>query len=118
MSTGGIAMTRITLVKKINADGSPCRKCDDVSQRLERDGVADRIDAVVVADARDPHSEGMAVAAHYGVERAPFFIVERPGQAPQVYTVYMRLLRQVLEHKGDERQEAAEVMDAAGLDFI
>jgi hypothetical protein len=118
MSTGGIAMTRITLVKKINADGTPCRKCDDVSQRLKRDGVADRIDEVVVADERDPDSDGMAIAARYGVERAPFFIVERPGQAPQVYSVYMRLRREVLEHKGDERAEAAELMETAGLDFI
>jgi hypothetical protein len=111
-------MTRITLVKKIRADGSPCRKCDDVAERLEQDGLSDRIDEVVVADERDPESDGMAVAQRYGVERAPFFIVERAGQAPQIYTVYMRLRREVLEQKGDEREEVAELMETAGLDFL
>ncbi len=111
-------MTRITLVKKILADGSPCRKCDDVAARLESDGLSDRIDEVVVADERDPDSDGMAIAARYGVERAPFFIVERAGQTPQIYTVYMRLKREVLEHKGDEREEVAELMETVGLDCI
>ena len=111
-------MVRITLVKKIRADGSPCRKCDGVLARLDRDGVRDRIDAQVVADERDPASEGMRLAERHGVDRAPFFIVERPGRAPQVYTVYMRLLREVLEKKGDEREEVAELMDTAGLDFL
>ena len=111
-------MTRITLVKKVRADGAPCRKCADVDARLERDGVRARIDRVVVADERDPASEGMVLAARHGVERAPFFVVERPGRAAQVYTVYMCLLREVLEKKGDERAEVAELMESAGLDFI
>ena len=111
-------MTHITLVKKIKADGSPCRKCADILERLERDGVRERIDAIVTADERDPESEGIRMAERHGVDRAPFFVVERPGQPPRVYTVYLRLLREVLEHKGDERAEVAELMETAGLDFI
>ena len=111
-------MTRITLVKKIKADGSACRKCGDVLERMGRDGVSDRIDRVVIADERDPHSEGMRLAAHYHVERAPFFIVERPGEPAQIYTVYLRLLREVLQGESDERAEVAELMRSGGLDFI
>lgn len=110
--------TRITLVKKIKADGSPCRKCDDVLARIERDGVWDRIDRVIVADERDSASEGLYLAERYGVERAPFFLVERPGEPVQVYTVYMRLLREVLQKHTDERDEVAELMKTAELDFI
>lgn len=110
--------THITLVKKIRADGNPCRKCDDVLERIGRDGVWDRIDRVTIADERDPSSEGMCLAERHGVERAPFFLVERPGEPVQVYTVYMRLLREVLQKKADERQEVADLMDTAELDFI
>ena len=111
-------MTKITLVKKIKADGSPCRKCNDVLERIGRDGVWDRIDRVVIADERDPASEGLRIAGRYQVERAPFFVVERPGEPAQVYTVYMRLLREVLHGKSDERDEVAELMNTAELDFI
>jgi len=112
-------MTTITLVKKITADGSPCRKCADVLERIERDGVWDRIDRVVIADERDPDSEGMRIASRHNVERAPFFVVERAGQPAQVCTVYMRLLRDVLEKKSDERDEVADLMDSIPeLDFV
>lgn len=111
-------MATITLVKKIKADGSACRKCADVLGRIERDGVSERIDRVVVADERDPASEGMRLAARYHVERAPFFIVERPGEPVQIYTVYMRLLREVLQREADERAEVAELMRGGGLDFV
>lgn len=110
--------THITLVKKIKADGSPCRKCGDVLERIGRDGVWSRIDRVVIADERDPSSEGMRLAERHGVERAPFFLVERPGEPVQVYTVYMRLLREVLQKRADERDEAAELMNTVELDFI
>jgi len=97
-------VTRITLVKKSNSDGNQCRKCDDVSQRLQRD-----------AD-----SDGMVLAARYGVERAPFFIVKQPDKEPQVYTVYMQLLRDVLKEEdgGDEREHAMDLADKGTVDFL
>ena len=52
----------ITLVKKIKADGSPCRKCAEVQERLEKDGLIDKIDQIIIADERDPESEGMQLA--------------------------------------------------------
>ena len=53
---------RITLVKKIKADGSPCRKCAEVVERLDKAQLLGRMDRVVVADERDPDSEGMQLA--------------------------------------------------------
>ena len=113
-------MTTITLVKKVLADGTPCAKCDDVLARLERDGVWHRIDRVVTADERAPDSEGLRIAERYGVERAPFFVVEREGEEAQVYTVYMRVLRDVLqaEDGGDERERAIDLADAGAVDFL
>ncbi len=87
----------ITMVKKVMADGSPCKKCGDVTQRLEDSGLIQRIDRIVIADAADPQSEGMQLAAQYAVDKAPFFIVERAGEAPKIYTIYFKLVKEVLQ---------------------
>ena len=110
---------RITMVKKIKADGSPCRKCADVEHRLQQDGYANRIDRVVVADERDPGSEGQRLAAQHHVELAPFFIVEDDDGTIRVYTVYLRFLREVLHRETDPAQEAAEILERnRDLDFL
>lgn len=110
---------KITLVKKILKDGSPCKKCGDVLERLENSGHMARIDHVAVVDERDPSSDGLALAKEHGVNRAPFFIVEREGQAPEIYTVYMKFLKEVLEQETDESQELKEIMsDNQDLDFL
>jgi len=45
-------LQQITLVKKILADGSACRKCKDILDRLERDNYINYIDRIVIADER------------------------------------------------------------------
>jgi hypothetical protein len=110
---------RITMVKKIKADGSPCRKCADVERRLAEGGYLPRIDRVVVADERDPASEGMVLAGLHGVEVAPFFIVERDDGSTQVYTIYFRFLKEVLAGETDAAREAAEILDRSpGVDML
>ena len=88
---------KITLVKKILPDGRPCRKCVDVQEKLERSGHIDRIDEVLEAHESDPQSPGMLLAKEHEINRAPFFIVEQAGEPPQIYTVYMKFLLEVLE---------------------
>jgi hypothetical protein len=85
----------ITFVKKILADGQPCAKCADVEKRLRDGGHWDRLDRVVVADERDPDSEGLRLAAEHGVDRAPFFVVEDAAGA-RIYTVYFKFLKEAL----------------------
>lgn len=110
---------KITLVKKILADGSPCKKCGDVLNKLESSGQISRIDAVVIADERDPQSEGMLLATKYNVDRAPFFIVEREGEEAVIYTVYMKFVKEVLDQKTSEADELKEIMsDNQDLDFL
>jgi hypothetical protein len=112
-------MPRITLVKKIKEDGMPCRKCAEVEARLRAEGYIERIDRIVVADERDPASEGMQLAARHRVELAPFFIVEDDGQEPRIYTVYLRFVKEVLKGKTSERDEAVALMEQhRGLDFL
>jgi hypothetical protein len=109
----------ISMIKKIKKDGSPCRKCAEVEDRLVESGLIKRIDQVIIADERDPASEGMRMAEQYGIDRAPFFIVEEPGQAPRVYTIYLKFLKEVLGAEPTEHDQAREIMDNhQDLDYI
>lgn len=110
---------KITLVKKILKDGSPCPKCADVQAKLEGAGQMDRIDEVLIADERDPNSAGMALAHKLKVERAPFFVVERDGQEPVVYTVYLKFVKEVLNQQASAQDEAKEILENnSDLDFL
>ena len=84
------------MVKKIKKDGSPCRKCADVVSQLEENKLLDRIDKIVIADERDPNSEGMILAKEHNVDLAPFFVIEEDGQATKIYTVYFKFVKEVL----------------------
>jgi len=110
---------KITMVKKITADGAPCRKCVEIEQRLNEAGLMDKIDEIVIADERDPDSEGLHLAAKHKVVRAPFFIVEEQGEAPRIYTIYMRFLKEVLQKEVSEEEELKDILDSSpDLDYI
>ena len=87
---------RITLVKKVLADGSLCAKCNDVEQKLKENDQEKFLDETLIADERDPDSAGMQLAQRLNVQRAPFFVVEEDGKEPAVYTVYFKFVKEVL----------------------
>jgi len=109
---------KITMVKKIFADGSPCKKCAEVEEKMRLAGQLERIDQTVVADESNPESEGMVLAAEHGVDRAPFFVVERDGEPTQIYTVYFKFVKEVLDAETSEEDEIAEIMNDVDLDFL
>lgn len=110
---------QISMVKKIKADGSPCRKCQEVEERLKSAGLEDRINRVIIADEREPDSEGMQLAVQYKIDRAPFFLVEEEGQEPRIYTVYMRFLKEVLKTEASEEEQLKDILDSSpDLDYI
>ena len=110
---------KITFVKKIKADGSPCPKCNDVQEKLEQNDQLQFIDNTIIADERDPNSEGMLFAQQYGVERAPFFIVEKEGEEPVIYTVYLKFVKEVLNQQTSAKEEIQDIMDSnPDLDFL
>ncbi|WP_422133671.1 hypothetical protein [Endozoicomonas sp. ALD040] len=90
---------KITMVKKIMADGSPCKKCSEVLERLQSSGHLEKIDQVLIAKEGETSSEGALLADHYQVDKAPFFVVEEDGQEPRVYTVYFKLVKEVLNRQ-------------------
>lgn len=87
---------KITFVKKILADGSACKKCGEVTQKLEESNQMQYIDRVVVAMEADKNSEGMLLAAKYDVNRAPFFVVEHDNDEVEIYTIYFKLVKDIL----------------------
>ena len=93
------------MVKKINADGSACKKCDEVDAKMRAAGHFKLIDRVVYAEEQNPSSEGMIFSAMYGVEHAPFFIVEHDGGEPVIYTVYLEFVKKVLNASMSEGKD-------------
>jgi hypothetical protein len=113
-----VTAMKITLVKKVFADGSPCKKCGEVEQKMRDAGQLEQIDQTVIAYEADPQSEGMLLAAQHNVDRAPFFIVERDNQPTEVYTVYFKFVKDVLNQKTTEDEEIQEIMNDVDLDFL
>lgn len=110
---------KITLVKKILADGSPCPKCADVMEKLESSGQIKQIHEVLVADERDPSSPGLLLAQELNVERAPFFVVEQDDGSRSVYTVYLKFVKEVLGEQQSAAAEAREILENSNdLDFL
>lgn len=83
----------VTFVKKIMLDGSLCKKCVEVSERLDKDGTLGMINYIAMADASDPESEGMKLASKYQVARAPFFVVELTDGTVEVFDIYFKFKR-------------------------
>ena len=109
---------KITLVKKILASGELCPKCEDVVERLEKSNQMSLIDQVLVADERDPDSEGLKLAKKLGVERAPFFVVENDTEL-KIYTVYFKFAKEVLNKETKELEKSKEILkDNIDLDYI
>jgi hypothetical protein len=108
---------RITFVKKILADGTPCGKCRDVEARLESGSHLDGIDRILIADERDPDSEGMRLAKRLGVDHAPFFVVETPGETI-VYTVFLKFLKEILATSDDTDDAQLLLSENPDLDLI
>lgn len=91
-------MKHITFVKKILNNGDLCKKCQEVSERIDKDGLLEKINHVVIADTRDPRSLGMQLATKYQVERAPFFIVEE-GKKTQIFDSYFKFKKSLTEQQ-------------------
>jgi phosphoadenosine phosphosulfate reductase len=85
----------VTMVKKELLDGSPCKKCHQAEELLQRRGLWGKIDEVVVARESDADSPGMRLAAKHAVELAPFFIV-RDDAGETVFTSVLDVIKQRL----------------------
>lgn len=109
----------ITMVKKVKANGRPCRKSANVLSELETLGFLRSIGRVVAADERNPDSEGFTLALQYSVDAAPFFIVKKEDGSEAIYTAYTRFLKDVFNHDVSETKQALEILSQnPDLDFL
>lgn len=89
-------MAHITFVKKILANGEMCKKCQEVSDRLSKEGLIEHINQIAIADERDGDSVGMQLASKHQVERAPFFLIEDGGEII-VFDIYFKFKKYMAE---------------------
>jgi len=107
------------MVKKILADGSPCKKCGEVLATMEADDQLKFMNEILVADERDPESAGMQLAKKLGVDRAPFFVVSQDDGSQTIYTAYLKFVKEVLNATTNEKEELKELMNnSQDLDFL
>jgi hypothetical protein len=112
-------MSHITFVKKIQSNGELCKKCKEVSDRLERDGLLDVINHIAIADERNIDSEGIRLAKHHHVERAPFFIVEDEDGSIHVFDIFFKFRDYVSNRQKVDREDLTDLIDRnPDLDFI
>src|SRR6476620_7171519 len=83
----------VPMVKKQLSGGAPCRKCAQAEDLLRSRNLWTRIDAVVLAEEDDPSSPGMKLAAKFGIETAPFFIVRDDDGTEVVYESVLKLIK-------------------------
>ena len=86
---------KITIVKKVKADGCLCRKSNEVWADLQASRLLSHIDRIVFAHTDKPQGEGMSLAIKHQVRAAPFFIVEREDDSEAVYTDYADFLQDI-----------------------
>ncbi|MBS3772031.1 MAG: hypothetical protein V5A47_02675 [Bacteroidales bacterium] len=91
---------KITMVKKILEDGNECKKCREVTERLNAHGEMDKISHLAYADVREPGSEGFKLAEKYNMDITPFFIVEENGNET-VYKTYLELRKNAFNRDPD-----------------
>jgi hypothetical protein len=107
------------MVKKIFADGTPCKKCGEVLSKMEADDQLKFVNDMLIADERDANSPGMKLAQQLGVDRAPFFVVTQDDGTQTVYTVYLKFVKEVLNTVVSEKEELKELMtNNPDLDFL
>ena len=102
------------MIKKLTPDGEQCRKCNDIEARLERDGLLDQVDTHIYMDLDDPNDPGTKLATKHDVKVAPFFVVQNLDEKREVidekvYTVYLKMKKQVFDVAARKDEEAADV---------
>ncbi len=95
------------MVKKILEDGSECKKCREVSERLSANDEMKFIDYIAYADVKNPESEGFLLANKHSIDTAPFFVV-KDGNSEQAYKTYLQLRKNAFNKIPDREDQAIE----------
>ncbi len=105
----------VTMVKKRLASGEACAKCQQAEHVLRARSAWDRIDDVIWAVEDEPDSEGMRVARRFGIDSAPFFVVDDGNGTKVAYGSVLKLMHERLERAPEGAPLAVPAEDLAGL---
>jgi len=105
----------ITFVKKINKDGSTCKKCSDVFDKMKSNDILKYISSIETIDERikDPNQLGILYSQKYNIKYAPFFIAKDDDNDDnvRVYKYYTEFLNKELNIKANKKQEIEDMFD-------
>jgi phosphoadenosine phosphosulfate reductase len=92
----------VIMVKKKNEDGTYCRKCIDVAEKMKQDDVEKWVGHFAVADVTNANSEGVKLASRFQVATAPFFLVrtraeEHAGENWKPVRSYLQLRKMLTD---------------------
>jgi len=107
-------MQKITMVKKLLADGTPCRKCARAEELLRARGAWARIDEVLIFHESQPEGEGARLAQRHEMTSAPFFVV-REDADERVYSSTLELLARLREPRTPVPQPDGDLSSPAAL---
>lgn len=108
----------VIFVKKILADGEPCRKCRDIEARLHKDGLIHHLDETLLAREDEPDNAGARLASDHGVQQAPFFVLRYPDGQERVIESYLAFKRW-FSSSDTAAQDLADTVDQhPGLAFL
>jgi phosphoadenosine phosphosulfate reductase len=111
-------MPKVIMVKKLLSTGEPCAKCAQAEELLKARGVWGQIDEVVWAKETDPDSQGALLARQYGVDLAPFFIIQEAGQKDRVYSSTLQLIKELKTAAAPTLAGAGPLAGAAGAEAL
>jgi len=103
------------MVKKRLLDGRDCEKCLHAEELLRQRGAWEQIDQVIIAEEGNETSEGMVLAGRYGVEVAPFFVVQSDDGSEQIYRSVLQFLREQFPDTPSESIRESVVLSAESL---
>ncbi|KAH9255214.1 hypothetical protein BASA81_006654 [Batrachochytrium salamandrivorans] len=107
----------VIMVKKTMLDGTPCRKCQDVANKLVQDATLKWIGHFALADVANSKSEGGMLAQRFEVVTAPFFLVRTKEEQDRnenwkpvrSYLLLKKMLQEAAEKKQAALGEGARV---------
>lgn len=93
-----VSVMHVTMVKKRLANGEPCSKCAQAEELLKKRGLWNRIDEVLWVDESDTAaaSPGAQLAARFGIDVAPFFVVRGDDDRAVAYSSVLKFIQERL----------------------
>ena len=94
----------VVMVKKRMDDGNDCKRCVEIQQRLDSDGVVS-VEKTLYAEEGVEDSDGVQLSKEYGMRTAPFFLVKQPNSENfEAVESYFRLKKMIKSFENNKSE--------------